>query len=760
MQQLNKRDNELNTISVIKKDGSKEDFKIDKIHRVVSWAVEGLSGVTVSDVEINAKLNIVDGITTEQIHSVLIDSATNLINEDAPDYQYVAGRLLNYQLRKNVWGGKNPPKLVDLIKSNVTKGFYTADLLQWYTIEEINKIDEFINHQQDFEYTFCSIKQLCDKYLVKNQHTKEIYETPQFRYVIAAMTVFHKYKNGVRLALIKKAYNAFSKFKINLATPQLAGLGTLNNSYASCGLIEMLDTTSSINATNHAVALATCAGYGIGVNYGRMRSINSSIKNGTITHPGVVPFLKITEANTKAWQKNGVRGGSATINFPFWHYEIENIIQLKNATTGTHDSRVFNLDYVIGLSKLFYERFLKNENVTLFSPNDVPGLYEAFGTDDFDDLYCKYEKDKKIKLKHVVNSRELFSLLVKERLETGRIYIFNIDNVNTYGSWNDKVDMTNLCVEVTQAIKPLKAINDPDSEIGVCVLAALNWLEITSEEDLEKACDITVRMLDEIIDIQDYFDLAARNFCQNKRSLGVGITNLAAFLAKHKTKYSDKEALDLVDEWMEKQQYYLIKSSINLAKEKGACSKFDSSKYSNGWLPIDKKYKEQLTNRKLSMDWEGLRKELKEFGMRHTTLSCQMPVESSSLAQNSTNGADPAKALLTFKSSKKSSIPVLVPNVKSHGQYYELAFDIKDNFAYLNVCNIIQKWMDMSMSVNQYFNPANYDGNKISYSQIIKEMIHFWKFGGKSLYYLHSEDGNKHFEKEKESGCGSGACSL
>lgn len=613
---------------VIKKDGTKETFQIDKIHKVVSWATEGLSGVTVSDIEINAKLNIVDGITTEQIHSVLIDSAANLIDEDTPDYQYVAGRLLNYQLRKNVWGGKNPPKLLDLIKSNIKRGYYNGDILNWYSVDEINKIDEFINHAQDFQYTYCSVKQLCDKYLVKNQHTGELYETPQFRYIISALTIFHNYSNKQRLYYVKKIYNAFSKFKLNLATPQLAGLGTRNNSFSSCCLIEMTDDADSISATNNAVARATCAGYGIGINYGRMRSINSPVKNGTILHPGVVPFLKISEANTKAWQKNGVRGGSATVNFPIWHAEIENIVQLKNATTGTPDNRVFNLDYVIGITKLFYERFLKNEDITLFSPHEVRDLYAAFGTDSFDELYRKCEKDNKLKSKKTVKARDLFSLLVKERLETGRIYILNVDRVNQYGSWKDVVNMTNLCCEITQAVDPLRGINDPNSEIGVCILSAINWLEITSDEDFERTCDLVVRMLDELIDIQDYFDIAAKNFCQNKRSLGIGVTNLAAFLAKRQLAYTDPEALEVIDEWMEKQQYYLIKSSIQLAKEKGPCAKFSSSKYSDAFLPVDRVYTESLVKRKPSQDWEELRKSLKENGMRHTTLTAQMPCES------------------------------------------------------------------------------------------------------------------------------------
>lgn len=750
----------MSSISVIKKSGNKENFDIEKIHKIVSWSVNGLSNVSQSDIEINAKLNIVDGITTEQIHSVLIDSAANLISEENPEYQYVAGRLLNYQIRKNVWGGKNAPKLIDLINKNINLKLYNPKLTEWYSVEEINKIDEFINHDQDMNYTFCSLKQLCDKYLVKNQYTNELFETPQFRYIIAAMTIFSNYSKKNRIQTIKRAYNYFSKFKINLATPQLAGLGTDTNSYASCCLIEMLDTRESINATNHAVANATCAGYGIGVNYGRMRAIYSPIRNGLIIHPGVVPFLKITEGEVKAWQKNGKRGGSATVNFPIWHAEIENIIQLKNATTGTNDSRVFNLDYAIGLSKIFYERFLKDENITLFSPDECPDLYEAFGTDEFNDLYVKYENKKNIRIKKTVNARELFSLLVKERLETGRIYILNVDNANKYSSWNGKVNMTNLCCEILQQLESLKDINDPNSEIGVCILSAVNWLEISSEEEMEKVCDIIVRMLDEIIDLQDYFDIAAKNFCQNKRSLGIGITNLAAFLAKNKLKYTDEEAVELVDEWMEMQQYYLIKASINLAKEKGKCNKFDTSKYSNGFLPIDKEL--NVAKRKPKMDWDSLRKDLLEHGMRHTTLTAQMPVESSSLCQNTTNGVEPVRALLTFKSSKKSSIPFLVPNIKNHKEHYQLAFDMENNIGYLNICNSIQKWMDMGMSVNQYFNPNNYEDGKIPYSQIIKELIHFWKNGGKSLYYLNSDDKNKHFTVKEEvgSGCESGACSL
>lgn len=743
-------------VHVVKKNGSQENFDIEKIHRVVSWATKGLSNVNMSDIEINANLNVIDGITTDQIHSVLIDSASNLISAQNPDYQYVAGRLLNYRLRKVVWGGKNPPKLFDLIQANIIKGFYTPKLLEWYSEAEVNKLDEYIDHDQDLTYTFCSVKQLSDKYLVKNQHTGEVFETPQFRYMVAAMTVFQNYTVKKRLGFIKKSYSYFSRFKINLATPQLSGLGTNNNSYASCCLLEMLDTADSINAVNNSVARATCAAYGIGINFGRMRAIKSPVKGGVLLHPGVVPFLKVAEANTKAWQKNGVRGGSATVNFPIWHYEIENIIQLKNATTGTNENRVFNLDYLIGISKIFYERFLKNENITLFSPGDVPGLYDLFGLDGFDDLYMKYEQDKEIR-RSSVNSRELFSLLVKERLESGRIYILNVDNVNKHGSWNDPVYMSNLCCEITQAIQPIRFINDPESEVGVCVLSAVNWLEISSDEEMEKVCDIVVRMLDEIIDIQDYFDIAAENFCKGKRSLGVGVTNLAAFLAKHKLYYTDYASIDLVDEWMEKQQYYLIKASINLAKEKGVCTQVSTSKYSNGWLPIDKEVK-LVTDRKPTMDWVTLREELIKYGVRHTTFTAQMPCDSSSASQNATNGVEPPRALVSFKSSKKASIPCVVPNIKSCGQYYQLAFDMPDNTGYMNICCTIQRWMDMSMSTNQYYNPANYEDNKIPYNQILKDFIYFYQHGGKSLYYLNTDDANTHFDKESD--CSSGACTL
>lgn len=892
-------------ITVVKRDGSKEEFSIDKINRVVTWATEGLSGVNVSDIEVNAKLNIRDGITTKEIHKVLVESAANLISLENSNYQYVAGRLLNYQIRKEVWGNKNAPKLIDLIRKNIERGYYTPQLLEWYSEDEINKVDEFLNHDRDLQMTYASVKQFCDKYLIQNLFTGELYETPQFRYIIVALTTFHRYKGKKRLQAVKDLYNAVSRNKVNLPTPVLAKMGTKNNSFASCCLIEMEDTKESIDAANLAVAAATYNSYGIGVNFGRMRSIGAPVNNGTVIHPGVIPFLRIVESTVKAWLQNSVRGGSATVTDKIWSYEIQDFVQLKNSQSGTHENRIFNLDYSVAYSRIFFERFQKGESITLFSTHEVPDLYDAFGRPEFDELYKKYENDPSIQFKKKVDARELFLLIAKEQLETGRIYSIFVDNINAHGPWKDKVNMSNLCVapetliltkdgyriiseiegeevevwngkqwsntkvvktgthqkllkvtlsdgkvlectpyhkwyvnengeevekrtsqlnegdnlidfilpgsdeiqslyvssvqdegryddtycvnepienkvvfngiltgncqEVLQAIEPIKYVGDPDGEIGVCTLSAINWLEITSDADFEKTCDIVVRMLDEILDIQDYFCPAARNFATKKRSLGIGITNLAAFLAKNNLKYSSKEAPALVDEWMEKQQYYLIKASINLAKEKGKCEKFHTVKYSDGLLPIDwyKKEVDELISRSPSMDWEGLRAELKEHGMRHTTLTCQMPCESSSVTQNTTNGIEPVRYLKGYKSSKKSSIPFIVPNGYNLRNRYELAFDMPNNLGYLSICATLQKWMDMGISTNVYYNPRNYENGKIPLGQLLKEKMFFYKYGGKTMYYTNTADGNNHNlndnKQEEEVGMSctiGGGCSL
>lgn len=739
---------------VTKRDGSTEEFNIQKITRVLNWATKGLKNVSSSDIEIGVNLGITENISTNDLHSLLVESSANLISVEKDDYQYVAGRLLNYQIRKQVWGGKKAPTLLDLINKNVNSGHYTKNLLKWYSTNEINKIGELIDHNKDMDYTYVSVKQLCDKYLVKDNITKSLKETPQFRYIVCAMTVFHKYVGKKRFELIKKAYDHFSNFRINLPTPILAWTGTGHNSFSSCCLIDMLDTKESINATVYSVSSATAAGYGIGVNFGRMRAVGDGIKNNTIIHPGVLPFLKLVESSCKAWRKGSVRGGGATVTFPIWHKEIMEVLQLKNSTTGTHDNRVFNLDYSIVLTKLFLDRLAKKENVSLFSPNDVPGLYEAFGLPGFDTLYAKYEADPSIS-RRTVSAYELFSLLFKERKETGRIYILFLDNANKYSSWAGKIDFSNLCQEVLHNINSIQDINHPDSETGVCILAALNWLNIENDAQLEECCDITVRMLEEVIDIQDYYDVSAENFAKKKRSLGIGMTNMAAFLARNRVKYSDDSALELVNEWSEKQQYFLIKSSIQLAKERGPCELQKASRYSTGWLPIDKELPNAIVPK---MDWEKLRADLKRYGIRHCTLSCQMPVESSSKVQNATNGIEPIRALLTYHASKKSSIPTLAPNVAQDAKYYELAFDMKSNSGYLKLANAMQRWIDMGMSVNQYFNVKDYHDKNIPMKEILKDVVEFYKGGGKALYYLNTFDGNKQNDETNE--CPDGACKL
>ncbi len=743
--------------SVIKRDGSKEKFNVEKINKVIAWAVEGLNNVSLSEIEINIKLNLKDDITTRDIHSIVIDAAANLISIKSPDYQYVAGRLLNYQLRKDVWGGKNAPKLYDVISKgiHITK-IYEPELLNWYTKEEINKLDESLVHQRDLEFTYAGIRQLCDKYLIQNRETKEIFETPGFAYMLIAMTVFHKYDKKKRLDYVKRAYNYFSKHKINLPTPLMAGVRTTMRSFASCMLVDCADSMDSIFATVSAVGHATSRRYGIGLNMGRMRAINTPIRNGEVMHTGVIPFLKIMESTVKSCHQNSIRGGSATCNFPIWHLEIEDILQLKN-NSGTDENRVRRLDYSIAISKLFYDRFLKNGTITLFSPHEVTELYDKFGLPEFDELYVKYEKDKKIKYKKVISARSLFSLLVKERVETGRIYILNIDHANYHGAFLDKVNMANLCQEVTHPTVPLSSYEDVNGEIGVCVLSAVNWLEIQSDSEFEKICDIIVRMLDEIIDYQDYFNIAAKNFATKRRSLGVGVTNLAAFLAKHDLKYDDKKSINLVDEYMEKQQFYLMQASMNLAKEKGKCEKFYTTKYAQGIFPLDT-YKtdvDEICSRKPCMDWKALKIAIAEHGTRNSTLTAIMPVESSSVIQNATNGIEPPRALVSFKKSKSRTIPMLVPNADKWADRYTLAFEQKDNIGYINIASVIQKWTDMAISTNVYYNFPLDD------SKVLKEMLYFYKMGGKTMYYLNSNDDNKQSaNNEVEDKCSSGACAI
>jgi len=748
----------MSTLMVKKRDGVQEKFNIEKIHKVISWATEGFENVSLSEVEINAKVNIVDNVTTKEIHQSIIEAAANLISIEKPNYQYVASRLLNYQLRKDVWGGKHPPRLIEAINNGLKRRIYDPVILEKYTEDEINKIGEFIDHDRDFIFTYAGLKQLCDKYLIKNRVSNVIYETPQFAYILIAAYTFCNYSKDIRLNYVKKFYDAISKHKINLPTPIMAGVRTISRGYASCCLIGVDDTKESITASGTAVSLATASRCGIGIDISRIRAIGSSVNGGSVVHTGLIPFLKIYEASVKAWQQNSIRGGSATVNVQWWHYEIEDIIVLKN-NAGTDDNRVRKLDYTVGMSKLFYDRVIKDEQITLFSPHEVPQLWEAWGTTKFDKIYEEYENDRKIKFKKKISARKLFSLIVKERVETGRIYILNVDSANEHGAWLDQVTMSNLCTEIIHPYIPLKDFHDKEAEIGMCILSAVNMLEIKNWHELEKICELIVRFLDEIIDIQDYFNYAAENFAKKRRSLGIGITNLAAFLAKNNLTYSSSKTLPVLDEWMEHFQYYLLKASVQLAKEKGKCEKFERTKYSKGILPIDtyKKKVNELVKRKLTLDWEELRTEIKTHGLRHSTMSAIMPCESSSVIQNSTNGVEPIRSLITYKMSKMGKLPVLVPGIGKYDNNYELAFTLPDNIGLININAVLQKYIDMAISTNIYYNYNHYSNHVLPDAKVMKEIMYAYSTGLISLYYNNTDDGDK--EQSLDS-CASGACKL
>jgi len=747
-------------LTIKKRSGELEKFDIEKIHRVINWAISGITGVSLSEVEINAKLNIIENISSREIHQVLIESAANLISVEKPNYQFVASRLLNYQLRKDVWGGKHAPRLIDVIYHGIRKKVYDESILVKYTEDEINKIGEFIDHERDFLFTYSGIKQLCDKYLIKNRVTGKIFETPQFAYALISAYAFINYPKETRLEYVRRFYNAISRHKINLPTPIMAGVRTNSKSYASCCLIGVDDNKESITASGTAVSIATASRCGIGIDISKIRAIGAPVNKGEVVHTGVIPFLKIFEASVKAWQQNGLRGGSATTNIQWWHYEIDDVVVLKN-NAGTDDNRVRKLDYTVGMSKLFYDRVIKNQDITLFSPHEVPHLYEAWGTSKFNKVYEECEADKKIKIKKKISARKLFSLIVKERVETGRIYILNVDTANEHTPWLDKVTMSNLCTEVIHPTIPLKDYHDPDAEIGMCILSAINMLEIKDWKDLEKTTDLIVRFLEEIIDIQTYFNKAAENFAKKRRSLGIGITNLAAFFAKNGVQYGTKQALTLLDEYMEHFQYYLLQSSNNLAKEKGKCEKYNNTKYSKNILPIDtyKKKIDEVLKRKLSLDWEVLRERIKQHGLRHSTLSCCMPCESSSVIQNSTNGVEPVRSLITYKTSKMGKLPVLVPGVGKYESNYEFAFNFKDNTDIINTNAIIQKYIDMAISTNIYYNYFHYENNVLPDAKVMKEIMYAYSMGLISLYYNNTDDGDKE-QLQKEHDCSSGACKL
>ena len=742
-------------MQVTKRSGEKEDFSVEKIHKVVQWATDGINGVSFSDIEMNANLSLYDGISSSEIHQILIKSANDLISESAPNYQYVAARLLNMQLRKKVWGyGDQPTDFLLFLQRNVDNGMYDPEILEKWSHEQIDSFGKYINHSRDDKFTFAGLQQLIDKYLVKNRSTDAIYETPQFAYMTIAMCLFDSVQD------VKKAYDCYSTFKINLPTPIMAGVRTNIRQFASCVLVDVDDNLDAIFSSIHAVGKYTARRAGIGLNIGRMRPINSPIRGGEVIHTGLIPYLKNFESAVKSTSQNGLRGGSATVHVPFWHYEIEDVLVLKN-NAGTDDNRVRKLDYSIQFCKLFYDRLIQNEDITLFSPDEVKGLYEAFGDNKkFEEMYVKYENSRSIKMKKKVSARKLAEVFARERLETGRIYSMNIDNCNENGSWDIPVHMSNLCQEIIHPTVPIHSIDDPDGEIGICILSALNLGELNSDKDIQVACKNAVESLESVIDYQDYPVLAGENFTKNRRSLGIGVTNLAGFLAKNKLTYDDPQTPRLVHETMEKIQWYLLDSSCRLAQELGACEKFGDTKYSKGLLPIDwyKKTVDEIVKPEYAMDWEELRARIKEFGLRHSTLSAIMPCESSSVIQNSTNGIEPVRQLLSYKKAKNGVLKQLVPNYHKGRKYYSLAFDMRDNNAIIKIVAVLQKFVDMSISANLYYNYDHYEDGSIPLSQIIKDTITSYKYGVKNLYYCNTPDGDGKLEKEPV--CEGGACSI
>jgi len=730
-------------IRVVKSDGTKVVIDLDKIHKMVEKSCRGITGVSESLVEMNSGLQFFDGITTKEIQKILVKSASDLISLESPNYQFVAARLLLFAIQKQVFNTKWKdaeiyPDLRELTERNVEAGVYNPDILDAYSYKEFKKLNSYLRHSRDFDFTYAGLQQIVDKYLVQDRSSGAIFETPQFMYMLIAMTLFQNYGEN-RIDYVKRYYDAISQFKINIPTPIMAGVRTPLKQFASCVLVDSGDSLGSIFSSDMAIGRYVAQRAGIGINAGRIRGIGSKIRGGEVQHTGVIPFLKKFESTVRCCTQNGVRGGSATVHFPIWHQEIEDIIVLKN-NKGTEDNRVRKLDYSIQLSKLFYERFLKNEEISLFSPHDVPGLYESFGTDEFDELYEKYERATSVP-KTKISARELITDLLKERAETGRIYIMNIDHCNSHSSFTDKVNMSNLCQEITLPTDPIEHI-DGEGEIALCILSAVN-VGIVKEEEMEDLCDLAVRGLEELIDYQEYPVEAAADSTLARRSLGIGYIGLAHFLAKNKVKYNDPQALELVHRLTERFQYYLLKASNEIAKEKGACEWFSRTKYAQGILPIDtyKSDVDELVKPKYDMDWEKLRADILANGLRHSTLTAQMPSESSSVVSNATNGIEPPRDYLSVKKSKKGTLKQIVPQYSHLKSAYTLLWDMQDNAGYINVVAVMQKFFDQAISGNWSYNPENYENGEVPISVMARDLLQTYKYGWKTSYYQNTMDG-------------------
>ena len=736
------------TISVKKRNGATASLDLERVHHIVEHACKGLAGVSESAVEINSGIQLFDGIKTEDIQEILIRSANDLITLENPNYQFVAARLLLFSIRKAVYG-EHPdrhPKLLDHVKKCIDKGVYDKGILDRYTEEEWEQLNSYIDHDRDYLFTYAGIRQVVDKYLVQDRSTGELFETPQFMYFMVAATLFQDDDKFYRLEYIKKYYDAISKHRINIPTPIMAGVRTPIRQFASCVLVDLDDTLDSIFSSDMAIGKYVAQRAGIGINAGRIRGINSKIRGGEVQHTGVIPFLKKLESTVRCCTQNGIRGGSATVHFPIWHQEIEDILVLKN-NKGTEDNRVRKLDYSIQISKLFYERFIKNEDISLFSPHDVPGLYDAFGTDEFDGIYIRAEGQTDIPRK-TINAQELILDLLKERAETGRIYIMNIDHCNSHSSFKDKVNMSNLCQEITLPTDPIQHI-DGEGEIALCILSAINVGKINKIEELDELCELAVRGLDALIDYQSYPVDAAKRSTLNRRSLGIGYIGLAHYLAKNNVKYDDPKAWKLVHDLTERFQYQLLSTSNRLAMEKGPCGYFGKTKYADGILPIDtyKQEVDEIVPNDLSCDWNVLREHIQQHGLRHSTLSAQMPSESSSVVSNATNGIEPPRDYLSVKKSKKGPLKQIVPSYTTLKNNYTLLWDMKDNTGYIKVTAVMQKFFDQAISGNWSYNPENYPDSEVPVSVMANDLLTTYKYGWKTSYYQNTYDAKKDLDE-------------
>ena len=758
------------SLLVTKRDGSKERINLDKIHRVLDWAAEGLNNVSVSQVELRSHIQFYDGIRTADIHETIIKAAADLISRDAPDYQYLAARLAIFHLRKKAYGQFEPPKLYDHVVKLVEMGKYDKHLLEDYTAEEFAQMDEFIDHWRDMNFSYAAVKQLEGKYLVQNRVSGEIYESAQFLYILVAACLFSNYPRETRLSYVKRFYDAVSTFKISLPTPIMAGVRTPTRQFSSCVLIECGDSLDSINATSSAIVKYVSQRAGIGINAGRIRALGSPIRGGEAFHTGCIPFYKHFQTAVKSCSQGGVRGGAATLFYPLWHLEVESLLVLKN-NRGVEGNRVRHMDYGVQLNRLMYQRLIKGGDITLFSPSDVPGLYDAFfaDQDEFERLYMQYEADDSIR-KQKVKAVELFSLMMQERASTGRIYIQHVDHCNTHSPFDPAiapVRQSNLCLEIALPTKPLSDVNDENGEIALCTLSAFNLGVIESLDDLEELAVLAVRALDALLDYQDYPILAAKRGAMGRRTLGIGVINYAYYLAKNGVRYSDGSANNLTHKTFEAIQYYLLKASNELAKEQGACPWFNETTYAQGVLPIDtyKKDLDTICNEPLHYDWETLRCEIKQHGLRNSTLSALMPSETSSQISNATNGIEPPRGHISIKASKDGILRQVVPEYERLKNAYELLWEMPNNDGYLQLVGLMQKFIDQSISANTNYDPSRFPSGKVPMKQLLKDLLTAYKFGAKTLYYQNTRDGAEDVQDDlqavaEDDGCESGACKI